>query len=119
MKYLKELGLAGLVAVVGCKVEHKPYQPYEREIVFKVREEKLGDNLWVQVVESERRDIDNDTRYKIFLTNDAGEKYAFLLGVNSEADCRRIKSVDGYLSNAEIITPFEGKKKNLCDYFRK
>ncbi len=120
MKYLQELGLAGLLALSGCKmkVEHKPYEPYEGEIVFRVREEKLEDNLWVQVVESERRDIDNDIRYKIFLTNDTGEKYNFLLGVNSEADCRSIKGFNGYLSNTEIVTP-EGKKKNLCDYFPK
>jgi len=109
MKYIKEIGLAGMLAISSCQKEHKYYEPYQGETVFRVREERIDHNLWVQVVESERKDLEHDSRYKIFLIDEAGEKYLYL-GFNSEADCRA-------LGFAKIKVP-EGEK-NLCDYFPK
>ncbi len=114
MKYVKESALAALLALSACHKEHKNYEPYKDETLLNVIEEKLDYNLWVQVVESKRPDITSDTKYKISLTNEAGEKYAFFLGVDSEANCRNKNSFG--LIKIEIKTA-QGTK-NLCDYIK-
>ena len=113
MRYLQKMGLAALLVLPACRKEHKNYEPYKDEVVLSVIEEKLDKNLWVQVVESKRADLSYDPKYKIFLTNETGEKIGYF-GVNSEKQCHQLYKF-GFFNT--VVNTTKGEK-DLCDYLR-